>query len=361
LRVQFDDQIFRLQQRGGISRYFIELFNAFASDESLGIKAIIPRFTTSDQLLESGWGYRLPAYLDRQRLRVLGNRLSSGIRSAQLVHRTYYQASYLSPDTAETKTVITIHDMIPELFPEYFPNGNPHFDKQRFVQHADLILCVSENTKRDLVKVYGAPSAPVVVTSLGVSDTFSSGARQEPLLQEPYVLFVGNRDGYKDFTVLARAFAETPLPGDFRLIAIGGGTWTESEVALLEALEIAHRVVRMDLDDGSLARVYAHAVCFVFPARYEGFGLPTLEAMASGCPTILANAPVHAEVGGDAAVYFAAGDHQDLARALHEVTDDLQLRERSRTGGRERAARFPWRETARLTAAAYKTLDANLT
>jgi glycosyltransferase involved in cell wall biosynthesis len=140
---------------------------------------------------------------------------------------------------------------------------------------------------------------------------------------------------------------------DVRLVAVGGGPWTQSERSLLLELGISARALQLELDDLGLASAYANALCFVFPSRYEGFGLPTLEAMASGCATILAASSSHPEVGGDAAVYFVPGDETDLARALARVVGDTDAHREMRARGFRRAAAFDWRGTARMTAGAY--------
>jgi glycosyltransferase involved in cell wall biosynthesis len=356
VKVHFDDQIFSSQMRGGVSRYFIELMKAYRSDTSLGVEVTTPRFWTQNELLlETGRARQLPTRLGREGVVIRqANRFRQRSRSARVIHHTYYHRRYLGLSDKGRTRVVTVYDMIPEVFPDMYPGGNPHKDKRLFVEAADLVFCISEATKRDVIRFYGEPSAPIVVTPLAAGNRFHADAAKPPILPESYVLFVGKRADYKDFEVLAKAFAVAGLPRDTRLVAVGGGPWDDDERTLLASLGLADRAVQVDLDDQGLAGAYAHALCFVFPSRYEGFGLPTLEAMASGCPTILANASSHPEVGGDVALYFAPGDDAELAKLLGEVVGDDELRARLSAEGLRRAAGFSWHETARLTANAYR-------
>src|SRR5680860_273187 len=195
--------------------------------------------------------------------------------------------------------------MIPELYPELFPKGNPHLDKELFIRSADLIICISETTRRDLFRIYGGLGQPVVVIPHGVGERFRGEADRLPSLPDRYVLFVGNRGAYKDFPVLARAFARTRRDRSEWLVVVGGGEFTASEAADLQTLGILERVRHVALADAELPGAYGHALCFVSPSRYEGFGLTTLEAMASGCPTLLASTPAHREVGGDSSYFLS--------------------------------------------------------
>lgn len=357
--VRVDDQIFGYQRRGGISRYFVELMRAFNAWDEMGVEIVTgPFWSSNEHLLEAGLGRKLPARWDRRRLAALANRPSRRKR-ATLVHHTYYDPSYLRRGPGKPLRVVTVYDMIPELHPSAFGGANPHLAKRAYVEAADLVLCISETTKHDLVEVYGRPRAPVVVTPLGVSRLFTEGSPEPPGLPADYVLFVGTRVGYKDFDVLLAAFALADLPRQVALVVAGGGALSAAEQQAVTELGLAGRVTHLPADDRTLAGAYAHALCFVFPSRYEGFGIPTLEAMSSGCPTILASSGSHREVGGDAAEYFAPGDPADLARALTELVSDVGRRRERRAAGTARASEFTWERTARLTADAYRSVVAS--
>ena len=144
------------------------------------------------------------------------------------------------------------------------------------------------------------------------------------------------------------------------LVAVGGGPFNGEELAELLSLGIADRVMQMSLGEAGLARAYNHATAFVFPSLYEGFGLPTLEAMASGCPVILADSPTHREVGGEVARFFPPGDVESLAREIELLAEDDEIRGRLGGAGQARAAEFTWERTTELTVNAYLEAIAEL-
>jgi glycosyltransferase involved in cell wall biosynthesis len=325
--------------------------HAYGADAGLGVELTGGQVWTANRhQLDSGLGRRLRGRLADPRVATVVNRLRSPGRP-DLVHHTFYDAAYLNRKVGRLR-VVTVYDMIPEIYPELFPTGNPHLAKRAFVERADLVLAISAATQRDLVSVYGESRAPVVVTPLGVHDSFRPGGPRPAELPGQYVLFVGNRAGYKDFDGLTEP--------DVQLVAVGGGAFDDLERARLAALGVAGRVVQCNLDDVSLRGAYAHALCFVFPSRHEGFGLPTLEAMACGCPVVLVDSSSHPEVGGDAALYFPPGDVAALRHRLMELVGSPTLRADRAQAGIRRAATFTWERTARATAEAYRDLLAGV-
>jgi glycosyltransferase involved in cell wall biosynthesis len=208
-----------------------------------------------------------------------------------------------------------------------------------------------------MLRLYGPLAARIEVVHLGVGPEFRPGIRFPRPLPDEFVLFLGNRANYKDFPVAAEAFAmlADAHPG-LRLVAAGGGRFVKAEEELLERLRITDRVDRVTATDEELPGLFAAARAFVFPSRYEGFGLPTLEAMASGTAVVLADSSSHPEVGGDAALYFAPGDPAALADRLASILDEPALRERLVQAGLARAATFTWRRTAERTRDVYEAV-----
>jgi glycosyltransferase involved in cell wall biosynthesis len=360
VRVTYDDQIFVSQRRGGISRYFSELIDQFSTREDFGVEPLLDfRFTANEHLLGvPGTGVRsspLPARLDKARLLRQVNRYTSRRRPAEILHHTYYMRDALSRSTP--RRVCTVYDMIPELFPENFPQGNPHQAKRAVVDACDAVICISDTTRRDLVRIYGPIDKPVIVTPLAVGADFHLASRPPPPRPQvrPYVLFVGQRGTYKNFTVLARAFRD--IAHEFPrldLLCVGGGPFTADEAAGLGELLVSGRVRQTHVPDAALPNIYRDARCFVFPSRYEGFGLPALEAMAAGCPVIVADNDCLAEVVADAAVRFDADDFEALAELLRVAADDGPWSTALREKGRSRARAFTWEATALATAEVYR-------
>jgi glycosyltransferase involved in cell wall biosynthesis len=215
----------------------------------------------------------------------------------------------------------------------------------RAVRRAERVLAVSERTRRDVIELYGVPDGRIVVTPHGVDPVFNPGraaAGSNGGSGAAYVLFVGAIQARKDPLAAADAASAAGLP----LVVAGPDRDPDLAGALAERGARVLGYVERD----ELARLYREAACVVLPSRYEGFGLPVLEAMASGTPVVATPDPALREVAGDAAVYAERDGLADgIRRALAE-------RERLSAAGLERARSFTWVETARRTAAVYAEL-----
>lgn len=351
VRVLLDVQAFR-QRRGGVSRYFTSLLTEYRADPGLGVEAVTPfRYVDNDYLLDLD-----PGRYRRTRLALLPAVERARRVRSEIVHHTWYARRFLNVGRG-ARRITTVHDMIPEVLPAEFGDRNPHLAKREFVAASDAVLCVSDATRRDLLRVYGAPRAAVFVTPLGVSPRFTPAARPPEWAPEEYLLFVGDRWGYKNFPTLVEAVAT--LGRRHRrlcLVCVGGTPFDATETAALARLGLADRVVRRAVTDAELCGLYAGAVAFVFPSLYEGFGLPILEAFASGCPAVVADTPCFREVADAAALYFPGRDAAALAATLDQVVGDAHLRDTLRRDGLLRARSYTWSRTARQTAEVYRQI-----
>jgi glycosyltransferase involved in cell wall biosynthesis len=361
MKITIDDQIFTAQSRGGVSRYFTELIMAFRHSPELEVEAVTPfRYVKSEHLIERDpLRYSkppLPSVAQRRKvLRTLNSvqRLARADRPA-IVHHTYYFPEYLRRPAAAR--VCTIYDMIPEHYPELFPGGNPHNDKDEYVHVCDALFCISNTTKAAVLRHYGRLDKPVVVTPLGVGEQFFS-ASDVSAYEQPYVLFVGERTGYKNFDVLLRGFSKMGAQRrSVRLVCVGGPAFDHAEVAHIATLNLQGQVTHRTVADRELPALYASAICFVFPSRYEGFGLPIVEAFASGCPVVLAETECSVEVGASAAQFFNANDDEMLAEIIQRMVDHPAGRAHWITEGRKRALDYRWYKTAELTREVYRDI-----
>ena len=353
--VEFDEQIFQAQRRGGISRAFAELIRELRARPELGVEVSTPfRWVVNEHLVESGSSRfrRSPSSgLVRGGLNLVDRVVA---KRPAVVHHTYYDESFLK--AGEPPSVTTVHDMIPELFPDDFAAGNPHLAKRAFVDAADAVICVSETTRRDLLQVYGDVRADVVVVPHGVGDEFRFPRPAHAVLPSRYVLFVGQRGTYKDWRVLIDAWGQVAALEDCALVCLGGGAFTAQEQALLRDAGLATRAVQLAAADSDLPGVYAAAELLVFPSRYEGFGLPILEAFAARCPVVAADTACFREVADDAAVFFEVGDASALASRVSALLGDSALRSSHVEAGAMRASAFTWARTAERTAEVYRSV-----
>ena len=230
------------------------------------------------------------------------------------------------------RTVVTLHDLHFERDPSAMGLADRLTFKAvvpRAAKRADHVLAVSERTKRDAIELYGLDPEKITVTPLGVDPAFSPGDGSH----DDYLLFVGAVQARKDPLAALAAAQRAGLP----LVVAG----PEKEPALARELRARGADVRGFVDRAELARLYRRAAALLLPSRYEGFGIPVLEAMASGTPVVLSDDPALREVAGDAGVYGT-------------VEDALRDRDRYRAAGLERARQFSWERTAQLTADVYR-------
>lgn len=229
------------------------------------------------------------------------------------------------------RSVVTVHDLHFERDPWVMGLADRLTFKTvvpRAVRRADHVVAVSERTKRDALELYGAPDAKITVTPLGVDPAFAPGDGTH----DGYALFVGAIQARKDPLAALAAANAAGLP----LVAVG----PEKEPELAAALRAGGADVRGPVAKDELAALYRRAAVVILLSRFEGFGIPIVEAMASGAPVVVSHDPALREVAGDA--------------AAPTVEQALGNRDRYRALGLERARQFTWERTARLTAAVYR-------
>jgi len=368
MRVAFDYQIFSLQAHGGISRYFtrlashldalqecVKVFAPLHCNEYLGALSPSLRYGLSvDQNFSKLLRAAIPLnqYLCNRKI----------VRwNPDIVHRTYF--SIFTNRAVKCPAVLTVYDMVHELFPDEFSRiGRLSDHKRKAVERADHIICISENTRKDLINLFNVPEEKTSVVYLGfdrlAGEDTEAGLRSHPGVQRPFLLFVGKRGGYKNFSGLLRAVSlSSVLKADFDVVAFGGGGFTRQEYALMESLGLERgRVRQVGGDDSMLGALYRSASAFVYPSLYEGFGLPPLEAMAHGCPVIVANTSSLPEVVGEAGEYFDPASPESMAAAIERVVDSSEHAALLRTRGAEQLKKFSWAACARETREVYRKL-----
>jgi glycosyltransferase involved in cell wall biosynthesis len=362
VKVAFDHQIFAQQRYGGISRYFFELAGRLPSDIVSDLSIIAPLhingYLSADSAGTAVRGRYVPYRYSRTKNVVdLVNRFAVPLAwrrvNPDIVHETYYS---MKPVGNGRRRVVTIHDMIYELFAEEFPDAKRvTAAKRASVNRADHVICVSETTRRDLVRIFNVDPARTSVVHHGYSMTSDAGvAEAESGTRRPNLLYVGKRGGYKNFETLLRAYASSSLLREFELISFGGDPFLPEERHEIARLGLTGNVRFESGSDRKLAARYREAAAFVYPSMYEGFGIPTLEAMSHGCPVVCSNAGAIPEVVGDAGLYFEPDDAEALRAALERVVTTDGLRADLRKRGYTRLTAFSWDECATATARIYR-------
>jgi glycosyltransferase involved in cell wall biosynthesis len=388
MKILYDHQMFYRQNYGGVSRYFCELMNQFSHDP--GISFILPlRYVQNDNLeqfpqLNQFWSNRYNILYDNPvisfmekkfRFNAVNFALNYVINNKgesishlkkqdfDIFHPTYYEPYFLQY-LQKKPYVITVYDMIHELFPKYFkPGDQTSAWKKNLIENAGAVIAISENTKQDILKFTAIDPDRVHVIHLGNPLVNREGPGQvntirDPVVpKKPYLLFVGGREAYKNFDFFIGSVADILHKNEeLQVICAGSLPFSPREKKSLENMNLAHKVHYVKITDASLKNLYKNALALVFPSLYEGFGLPILEAFSSGCPVILSNSSSFPEIGGDAVIYFEPQNSESIVRAVEKVLFSEQCRRELIRKGTERSKLFSWEKTAASTKKVYSSL-----
>jgi glycosyltransferase involved in cell wall biosynthesis len=286
----------------------------------------------------------------------------------------YHAPHYILPIGVGCPSVVTIHDCIHLRFPQYLPGRMAHLYARlamwRAATRSDRLITVSEASKRDILHYFDVRPDKISVIYNAIDERFAltpsdedvERVRQRYQLDHKFVLYVGNIKPHKNLVRLIEAFAAVRQRSfeELKLLIIG------DEISKLPALRRAvhshklHKHVRFlgFLPDDMLAILYRLASVFVFPSLYEGFGLPPLEAMASGTPVVTSNVSSLAEVAGDAAMLVDPYEVEAIADGIDRVLSDPVFAENLRQRGLRRVREFSWDQSVARTLAIYQRLKA---
>ena len=298
---------------------------------------------------------------------------------ADVYHSLYH---FLPIGVRARRVVITLHDLI-WVDHSYLADGRRwrrwvkgslgSMGIRRAITTADHIVAVSQTTRQAALD-HGVPADKVTAILHGVAPAWHSD-NSEPapfdlgnatdqqaildgLAERPFAFGLGNSLPYKNLPRLVRAFAQVaPAHPDLALVFAGRGEGNPQLVRLAHQLGLSDRVLLVgQLNDDQIRACFAHALFFAFPSLIEGFGLPVLEAMASGCPVLTSNCSSLAEVAGENAVLVDPLDIASIAAGMQRLLTDSALRQRLSHQGRHRAAAFTWEDAAHRTIQLYKQL-----
>lgn len=367
MRIAFDYQVFLFQEYGGISRYYSRLASALNSLDGAEARIFAPLHINA-YLAELPTGmvngrdvrhWRKSKKLFRA-IDATSSRLLMRVYKPNVVHETYYSSTSVA--AKGVPVVVTVHDMIHERFPEMFPRKDQTSElKRAAIEKADHVICVSENTRKDLLEYFGTSREKVSVVHHGFEE-FRHGAvagdRLIPITEKPYFLYIGQRSGYKNFARFIRAFATSrELRQGYGVVCFGGGAFRPEEWNTFHELGLEEaQTVQVAGDDSALAHCYKYAFALVYPSLYEGFGIPPLEAMSLDCPVISSCSSSIPEVAGPAAEYFDPSSIDSIREGLERVAMFSVRRKELVRMGRERYKQFAWQRCAQETLAIYAGL-----
>jgi glycosyltransferase involved in cell wall biosynthesis len=361
------DQLF-FATPGGIGTYIRNLVPAMAArDPALQLSLFHARFATPEppeRWLRDHWVEELPGSIRAlyPRWDLLARPpLPATLRAADVLHATNHAA--VPPAGDGQGLVVTVHDLAFEYHPSAFPRAwrtMYRLGLRAAVRRADAIVTPSRNTAEDVLSRTSVDPAKLHVVPLAASLPAGTLNAEEVLarlkVRAPYVLFVGTLEPRKNLVRLVRAYRRVAADGFPHALVLAGplGWHHESlmrELALQGPGEIA---MTGALTPEELDAVYRAADVFVYPSLYEGFGLPVLEAMARGVPTVASSTSSVPEVTGDAAIGFDPRSVRQITEAIESILGDVEMAERLARRGRARSDRFTWDETARLTLQVYE-------
>lgn len=384
MKVLYDPQAFDMQTHGGVSRCFAELYAhrpAFV-DASISIKETNNVYLKDLGFPEAGDVYKHFLCAKDTKLKHFLFKLTYNLKYGKfsrwdkrplinqyetesvikkgdfdIFHPTFFD-DYFLPFLGKKPFVITVHDMIPEIFSMDHSQAK---QKLEVIPKAAHIIAVSGQTKKDLVRIMNVPEEKVSVVYHGADEESYIPSSTAPFAEE-YILYVGTHYEYKNFKAFCKSCVGILKRHPQLKIVCTGVPFSPEEIQLFESLGIKDRMVhRFVQTRQELFDLYHYAITFVYPSKYEGFGIPILEAYKADCPVMLNRASCFPEIAGDAAVFFdlnsEKSDFEEQFETLYRLTGDErgELIQRQR----ERMKLYSWSKSAAQLADVYKDVLKN--
>lgn len=383
IRILYDAGGFR-EPHGGVSRYFTEMMkrlpdefewklgmvgtsNAYLQEPPFNLPP--HKQTVQDFIRDTlhGYSFRGVSHVYKALACIMPNRFPSGELANQramgavlengdfdIFHVTHphpVKNTWRSV-VGKKPIVVTVHDLIPEML-----QGNLRVAacRRQLLNDATHVIAVSENTKRDIMRLYGTSESKISVIYHGHMQESSVITERLKDIPWPYILYVGKRDGYKNFSFFIEAIAPLLRESNLGLFCTGS-EFNEEERTMFERLGIGDKVKQEFVADSVMPSLFANAVVFVYPSLYEGFGIPILDAFIVGCPVILSDCSCFPEVAGDAALYFSPKDGVVLRNNIVSVMTDVPVRNVLVENGYRRSKMFSWEKCAEETATVYRNV-----
>ncbi|GHU81671.1 hypothetical protein FACS189415_0470 [Bacteroidia bacterium] len=384
MKILYDHQAFEFQKFGGVSRYFAEIIShlpaevrpaiavKYSDNVYLKQKTLVENLQAIDSFFNSflfGLQFKgKSAVFERlkkkfpEKFDVKHDNRQHSIdllkkQDFDIFHPTFYD-DYFLEHIGNKPFVVTVHDMIQELYPELYPDDiYLPLNKANMIKKASHIIAVSEQTKKDIIDIVNIPEEKISV----IYHASHVAEKTKGILALPseYFLFVGERNRYKNFCFFVRAIEPILKQRNGLQVVCTGQPFTWIERRLLEIMGIRKRFVHFFAKEDELFEVYNKAIALVFPSYYEGFGIPILEAFESSCPVLLSDTSCFPEIAKDCALYFPPKDIKQFGECLENVIDNPSLRKSLIDKGKIRAQDFSWPKFANQTYEVYKRVLKN--
>jgi glycosyltransferase involved in cell wall biosynthesis len=355
MKIVYDYSIFTHQPLGGISRYFVNLNHIIKKNNKSIILAPIHfnKFLNSYKDYKGIFINKFPKYTSKI-FKIYNESISKKFLSnfkPDIFHKTYY--NNFSPKNFSGKRIITVYDLIHEKFYKDFGYKENYRPKTNSLQNSDLIIAISNKTKSDLIEYYNIPPEKIFVTHLGINTLPKT--LEYNLVEKPYILFVGDRKRYKNFTNLLKAYSiSKKINKNFKLILFGGGQLLRSEFDIINKYSVdLNSITQISGNDNELSSLYKHANLFIFPSKYEGFGLPLLEAAWQNCPIACSDIEVFREIMGNSVKYFNPDSVDDIIKNLEEILFSNSLSQKLIAKASNQLLNYSWDKCAKETLEIY--------
>jgi mannosyltransferase len=352
MKIIYDNIIFSIQKSGGISVVWYELIKRLLNEKSV-VTEFIEYSNCNDNIFRKNLDIASINKKTRKQnkfKRYFNPKVTE--ENDFIFHSSYYRIS----KNKRAINITTVHDFTYELYRKGIRKWIHSYQKFRAIKHSDYIICVSENTKKDLLSFLPDINPnKVYVIHNGVSENYFP--LSNPYIFEfknirpyEYVIFIGLRDDYKRFDFAVNLSHRL----NKRLVIVGGGDLNKSELAFLDS-NIKTYLHFSRPSDSELNTLYNFAYCLIYPSEYEGFGIPIIEAQRAGCPVIAYNCGAIKEVAGNNPLLFDTFDPETIAQKTENYLSDATKREKIVSDGIENAAKYSWDYTYSETLELYKS------
>ncbi len=371
MNILYDHQIFIDQIYGGPSRYFFNLIREIENKENIKVcaplhvnkylsqlpKALVFGQNIDFLKLDILLPYRIQKIIKEN---IINNvnlyYLNKSINNFKpnIIHKTYFD-SYKT----NLPVVLTVYDLIHEKFHDLYKKDSNFRPKKKAIERANEIICISKNTLNDLNHYYDLKDkkASVIHLASDLKENSFKNSKQQIYSKNNFLLYVGKRSLYKNFKNFVNAYScSDKLKKDFKIYCFGGGKFTKDEIQIFKDLKIDDKIIHLEGDDNDLIYLYKNARALIYPSKYEGFGLPVLEAMSFNCPVICSNTSSLPEVCEDAVAYFDPFSIDSINNKIIEtVYSDNKIQELKLLGSK-RIKLFSWEKCANETIKIYNRL-----